>query len=80
MKVRRVMVLAPTRSRMLPKFGIVCAMNNRMIMLMLRSKQRFQLKSEIEKVSSILHRKSFNTTYLSKDNNSYGKIILEMIF
>jgi hypothetical protein len=62
MKVRRVMVLAPTKSRMLPKFGMVCAMNKRMIMLKLRNKQRFQLKSEMKKN----HGRIFITTFWHK--------------
>ena len=45
MKVKQVTVVAPTKSRMLPKLGIVSAMNNRTRTAEERKTQRFQLKS-----------------------------------
>ena len=45
MKVKQVTVVAPTKSRMLPKLGIVSAMNNRMRTAEERNTQRFHPKS-----------------------------------
>jgi hypothetical protein len=44
--VRHVIVLPPTRSRILPKLGTDSAMNRRMTMLADLNTQRFQLNSE----------------------------------
>ena len=49
MKVRRVMVLAPIRSRMDPNLGMDSAMKRSKSMTQVRKTHRFQLKSEQEK-------------------------------
>ena len=57
MKVRHVIVLPPTRFRMLPKLGTLSAIKSRKAMLIVLKRHLFQLNSER------LRKKNNETTY-----------------